>query len=205
MANKPLAIDLFAGRFGWGRGLVAEGFQVIGFDIAHGPEHGSVPDGCELVIQDCRTIDGYRMRHAALIVASPPCDQFALWGMKHFHPNPKHPEVGIELFEHAVRIVKEAGVPFVIENVRAAQVFVGMANARCGSHYLWCSNPPALMPQEITKRSRGLNFDRGYTGIRDNEGSRSYGSKSQGRRNAKAKIAEIPFPLARHIARIFKP
>ena len=29
----PLAIDLFTGLHGWAEGLVAEGFDVVGFDV----------------------------------------------------------------------------------------------------------------------------------------------------------------------------
>jgi site-specific DNA-cytosine methylase len=31
--ERPLAIDLFTGLHGWGAGLVAEGFRVVGFDL----------------------------------------------------------------------------------------------------------------------------------------------------------------------------
>lgn len=31
---KPLAIDLFCGLGGWTDGLLAEGYEVIGFDIS---------------------------------------------------------------------------------------------------------------------------------------------------------------------------
>ena len=68
---KPLAIDLFCGLGGWAEGFLAEGYDVIGFDIVRRPYPG------QLVLQDARTIDGYRMKHAAVIVASPPCDDFS--------------------------------------------------------------------------------------------------------------------------------
>lgn len=32
--RKPLAIDLYCGLGGWTEGLLAEGYDVIGFDIA---------------------------------------------------------------------------------------------------------------------------------------------------------------------------
>ena len=57
-----LAIDLFAGLSGWGEGLVATGWHVVGFDIedmfaALGePKH----DHFDLVLQDVRTLNGGR-------------------------------------------------------------------------------------------------------------------------------------------------
>jgi len=35
---KPLAIDLFCGLGGWAEGLLAEGWDVIGFDIGDHPD-----------------------------------------------------------------------------------------------------------------------------------------------------------------------
>src|SRR5271154_1983250 len=170
---NPLAVDLYCGLGGWAEGFLAEGYDVVGFDVErHDYGTGGYPG--QLVLQDVLTLHGRQFKDAAVIVASPPCDEFAVWGQRHFHPAPKHPENGIRLFEHTVQVIKDSGCPFVIENVRAAQMFVGAANAHCGSHYLWCSAPPAIMPQEVTKRSRGLNLSRDpYTGIRSVEGSRS--------------------------------
>lgn len=53
----------------------------------------------------------------------------------------------------------------------------------------------------------------GISGQRDNgkgdrwfsDGAAKHGSKSNARKMASALIAKIPFPLAQHIARIYKP
>lgn len=80
--RKPLAIELFAGCFGWGRGFVSAGFRVIGFDIEHIPEiHGDVPDGCYLALQDVLTLHGSQLSQAACIVGSPPCQKFSYASM----------------------------------------------------------------------------------------------------------------------------
>lgn len=78
---RPLAIDLFAGSFGWSTGLVAEGWRCVGFDIAHEPHHGDPPEHCDLVLQDVLTLDGAQFRDAALIVASPPCQKYSWLSM----------------------------------------------------------------------------------------------------------------------------
>lgn len=70
--KKPLAIDLFCGLGGWTEGLLAEGWEVIGFDIeAH--EYGEAKYPATLVLQDVLTLHGSQFKDAALIVASPPC------------------------------------------------------------------------------------------------------------------------------------
>ena len=70
---KPLAIDLFCGLGGWAEGFLAEGYDVIGFDIERRPYPG------QLVLQDVLTLHGAQFRDAVVIVASPPCDDFSRW------------------------------------------------------------------------------------------------------------------------------
>lgn len=78
---KPLVIELFCGSFGWSRGFLEAGYQAVGFDIDHQPHHGPVPNGAELVIQDVLTLHGSQFRNAAVIVASPPCQDFSSLAM----------------------------------------------------------------------------------------------------------------------------
>src|SRR6202142_3937434 len=76
----PLAIDLFCGLGGWTDGLLAEGYDVVGFDIerhVYGEHHYPA----HLVIQDVRTLHGSQFRNATLIVASPPCQAYSYRAM----------------------------------------------------------------------------------------------------------------------------
>jgi hypothetical protein len=85
------------------------------------------------------------------ICASSPCEQFSLHGMKHFYPNPPYPELGIKLFNHTQALCEASAVLYVMENVRAAQAFIGNAKHHCGPFYLWGSGVPTLLPQGIKK------------------------------------------------------
>ncbi len=153
---KPLAIDLFAGSFGWGRAFAAEGWHVIGFDIEHQAYHGPVPDGCELVLQDVLTLHGSQFRDAAVIVASPPCQRYSYMAMpwsrakrevrwqRWQRTSPFSPGFDLNaLFDACFRIQREASeaaghrIPLVVENVKGAQPWVGPARAHFGSYYLW--------------------------------------------------------------------
>lgn len=78
--TKPLAIDLFAGLGGWTDGLLAEGWDVIGFDIER-HEYGEHHYPAQLVIQDVLTLHGSQFRSVDLIVASPPCQEFSYMAM----------------------------------------------------------------------------------------------------------------------------
>lgn len=66
---------------GWGRGLAAAGWRVIGFDIEHLPHHGKPPEHCSLVLQDVLTLHGSQLKDARLIVASSPCQKYSWLAM----------------------------------------------------------------------------------------------------------------------------
>jgi hypothetical protein len=143
-----LAIDLCCGRGTWTDGFLAMGYDVIGFDVIRQPEYRG-----RLVLQDVATIDGQRLHQAAVIVASPPCEEFSRWQMP--WTRAKHPPVpSLALVEACQRIAREAGVPLILENVRAAQRWLGRAVAHLGPVYLWGDGVPALLPMSWTKRDK---------------------------------------------------
>ena len=168
---QPVAIDLFCGLGGWTDGLLAEGYRVIGYDIeAH--EYGEQRYPGELVLADVMSLDGAQFKDAALIVASPPCQEYsymampwsrakqiarALRGEGDF-PDPYTGSRTVEqltaLFNASFRIQREASaaagrhIPLVVENVKGATPWVGRARWNYGSFYLW-GDVPALMPATI--------------------------------------------------------
>jgi hypothetical protein len=155
IAVKPLAIDLYCGLGGWTEGLLAEGYQVVGFDIEQ-HVYGEARYSAQLVLQDVLTIHGRQFKDAVLIVASPPCQAYSYrampWTRAKALPPPDN-----SLFEACFRIQREAceaagrHIPLVVENVCGAQKWVGRARWHFGSFYLW-GDVPALMP--ITKRAQ---------------------------------------------------
>lgn len=162
---KPLAIDLFCGLGGWTDGLLAEGYDVVGFDIEQ-HAYGEQRYPAQLVLQDVLTIHGSQFKGAALIVASPPCQAYSYrampWKRAKALPPPSN-----ELFDACFRIEREAcdaaghAIPLIVENVKGAQPFVGRARWHYGSYYLW-GDVPALMPMTrsltATKNNGGSWF-----------------------------------------------
>ncbi len=157
--SRPLAIDLFCGLGGWTEGLLAEGFDVVGFDVEN-HVYGAQRYPAQLVLQDVRTIHGSQFRDAALIVASSPCQKYSYMAMpwtrakklaEWYRESPERLAELNELFEQPARIQREACeaagrfIPMVQENVKGAQPWVGRANWHFGSFYLW-GDVPALMP-----------------------------------------------------------
>jgi hypothetical protein len=165
---KPLAIDLFCGLGGWTDGLMAEGWDVIGFDIER-HVYGDQKYPAQLVIQDVLTLHGSQFKSADLIVASPPCQEYsymampwkrakqiarALRGQDVFPEGYTGSRTTAELtalFDACFRIQKEAcqasgrHIPLVVENVKGAQPWVGRSRWKFGSYFLW-GDVPALMP-----------------------------------------------------------
>ena len=217
---KPLAIDLFCGLGGWTEGLLAEGYEVIGFDIeSHAYGEHAYP--AQLVLQDVRTIHGRQFKDAALIVASPPCQAYS-WRAMPWKKAKAAPPPDNTLFEACFRIQREAceaaghHIPMIVENVRGAQKWVGRSRWNFGSFHLW-GDVPALMPVgSHTKNNGGSWFAVAHnttSGHRKNPDGRNWkrdpmasaSSGSTKRNHATALIAKIPLPLARHIGRVFYP
>jgi hypothetical protein len=143
-------LDLFCGRWGWSRAFAARGWECVGVDIA-APE--DIPDRCFFRQDDVCELPMSFIKEGGFtfIVASPPCQEFAVHGMKHFHPNPPYPEIGIHLFNQTRAMCEASGIPYVMENVRAAEQFVGRAVFACGPFALWGTGVPILFPKGITK------------------------------------------------------
>ena len=75
-----IVYDLYCGLGGWAEALLAEGWDVIGFDNErHDYGNGGYPG--QLVLQDVLTLHGAQLRYADLIVASPPCQEFSYRAM----------------------------------------------------------------------------------------------------------------------------
>jgi hypothetical protein len=184
-------LDLFCGRWGWSRAFAARGWECVGVDLVESPE---IPKGCEFIPMNVLSLiasegyvfglngdqfctqDEYRIPLGPFdfICASSPCEQFSVHGMKHFHPNPPYPELGIKLFNHTRAICEESGVPYVMENVRAAQQFVGQAVHHCGPFYLWGNGVPPIMPQGIIKGMTRLAL-----GYREQKGQPGWNTKNE--------------------------
>jgi len=222
----PLAIDLFCGLGGWTDGLLAEGYDVIGFDIER-HVYGEHRYPAQLVIQDVLTLHGSQFKTADLIVASPPCQAYSYRAMPWKKAKALPPPCNA-LFDACFRIQREAceaagrHIPLIVENVRGAQPWVGRARWNYGSFYLW-GDVPALMPPTFkASKVPGFRFDGSgksfqtasveehvklggswFHGYRQGQGPRNHGSKSKARKHASAMIAKIPLPLSKYIAATF--
>lgn len=168
---RRLAIDLCCGLGGWSDGLLAEGWDVVGFDIER-HVYGEHRYPAQLVIQDVLTLHGSQFRDAYLIVASPPCEFFSYTSMPwsrakalaaEVRADPVRLDKELALFRACFRIQREAcaaagrHIPLIVENVRGAIPWVGRSRWNYGSYHVW-GDVPALMPPIRAYKSRGMNW-----------------------------------------------
>lgn len=199
-------VDLFCGRGGWTKGFMAHGWHCVGIDLFPQPDYPG-----EFIQADIAQM--YELPPADFYCCSSPCEQFSVHGMKHFHPNPKWPWLGIALFEHARQMLEATGKPYVMENVRAAQGFVGRSAYHCGPFHLWGDGVPWFWSEDVKSITKGFNIGGNLITaampieerrkIRASLGSiynTSSGSKE--RAKATAKAAEIPLQISSHIAQM---
>lgn len=171
--TRPLAIDLFCGLGGWTEGLLAEGYDVVGFDIER-HEYGERRYPAQLVVQDVLTLHGSQFRDAALIVASPPCQAYSWMAMPWKLAKAKAAAIRSDttgqmladlnrLFDACFRIQAQASlaagrhIPMIVENVRGAIPWVGRSRWNWGSFHLW-GDVPALMPFTSHVKQAGVNW-----------------------------------------------
>ncbi len=219
MGKAPLAIDLFCGLGGWTEGLLAEGYEVTGYDIeAH--EYGEARYPGRLMVQDVLTLHGSQFKDAALIVASPPCQEYSYMAMPWKLAKAKAKAIRADttgeslerlnrLFNACFRIQKEASIaagrhiPMVVENVRGAQPWVGRARWVWGPFYFW-GDTLALMPH-FDGRRKGFAGFKGFKDFSDCEASRRWSSRDPRRKQWSAEIAKIPPEISTWIGKCFKP
>lgn len=159
VSGRPLRIDLYCGLGGWTEGLLAEGYDVVGFDLDR-HVYGEHRYQAQLVIQDVLTLHGQQFKDAALIVASPPCQEYSYMSMPwsrakaiaaEYRSGVRDVRQLTALFDACFRIQREAieaaghHIPLVVENVRGAIPWVGRSRWNFGSFHLW-GDVPALMP-----------------------------------------------------------
>lgn len=197
-------LDLFCGRFGWGKAFVARGWEVDGVDLVEPPE---IPQGCRFFKSDILGMwidqsssvfvcggEVHRLRGFDFICASSPCEEFST--MRNFRPPVPHPTLGMRLFEHTRKLCELSGLPYVMENVSGAGRYVGKPVAHCGSYYLWGTGVPPILPPPIRKGMTELAM-----GLREHKGKPGWdvrhGKKGK---TPTALVATIPEELANCVA-----
>ncbi len=202
---------------------MAEGYNVVGFDNER-HIYGDHAYPAQLVIQDVLTLHGSQFKNAALIVASPPCQEYSYMAMpwsiakqkaKEYADGTRDVKQLTALFDACFRIQAEASeaaghyIPMVVENVRGAQKWVGR------SRYHFGRRTNVGNGARFTSRDCGIEAVKGV-GIgsiswaqgkdqRHPNDPRNFYSKSAARKSASALIATIPTVLARHIAKAWYP
>lgn len=198
MTLKPLALDCCAGKHGWGRGLVAAGWDVVAIDIK---DWGNCPGFfMKADVRDiCGPIHDQHNRKVSLVVASPPCQEFSYRSLP-FGRVRTLPPPDTSVWKACERLARECNAPLILENVIGAQAFMGKAQAHYGSYYLW-GDIPALLPIGKPRKGFGHNFQ-GRT--QAERGPRAFSSKSKKRQELSANAAIIPPELSRWMGECFK-
>ena len=108
--RRKKALDLFCGAGGASDGLARAGFEVHGIDHVDQPEY---PYPFER--RDVLTLSPRELREYDIIWASPPCQKFTAYKRRKGHVRPS-----VNLIPQTRRLLRRAGVPYIIENVPGA-------------------------------------------------------------------------------------
>lgn len=142
---KPLALDLCCGMGGWTDGAIAAGFDVVGVDIyRHRKYRGAFVLG-DLLSPELEIFFSRFSGVVDLVLASPPCTEFARWDKPAKWFAQGRPEPSLDLVKRCEAIAFKLRAPLVLENVRGAQQFIGTAVNHYGPFYLWGDGIPPLL------------------------------------------------------------
>jgi DNA (cytosine-5)-methyltransferase 1 len=120
---RPRLLDLYCGAGGAGMGYSLAGFEVVGVDKNPQPHYPFA-----FIQADVMTLDQRFLGFFEAIHASPPCQKYSQ--MQNMHGNSdEHPD----LVAPTRRMLQQARLPYVIENVEGAPVRPDMM--LCGSMF----------------------------------------------------------------------
>lgn len=137
----PILLDLFCGRGGWTNAAILQGWRCVGIDVIN---HGYPGDFIQAELP--LPLDALLSHRPSLIVASPPCEEFARYHL----PWIRGPVPSTVLLEWSIRLADVSPVPVLIECSRFAAQHVPGAQF-VGSYALWGSIP-ALLPPDVPRR-----------------------------------------------------
>jgi len=154
------AIDLCCGLGWWAFGLVEEGWDVTGVDVTEMIDPRLEPFPGEKIIADVRELKVTDLPACDLVVASPPCTEFARRTLPYGSCrkfSAQTPDLSIVTACFRLAILLRA--PLVLENVRGAVPFIGPPSGVMGPWYLWGDGVPPLLPQTGRKNKFGRQGD----------------------------------------------
>jgi hypothetical protein len=147
----PTLLDLFCGRGGWSKPALALGWRCIGIDIE---DHGYPGELHRRRLPI--SIDAVRRYRPDLVVASPPCEEFARWHLpfRNFPAtrNAERLELAIQTLGWSISLIGQTGSPVIAECSKFAARHVPGARF-VGSYALW-GDVPAINPIPRAKKER---------------------------------------------------
>jgi hypothetical protein len=159
MMTKPLAIDLFCGLGGWTEGLLAAGYDVIGFDNER-HAYGEHKYPAQLVLQDVLTLHGRQFKSVDLIVASPPCQKYSYMAMpwtrsrrlaEYYRASPERRQELNFLFDCCFRLQREA-IRSASDIRRIGAVVIDAADAAHRENHGACRNSGQLLCMAVPEQ-----------------------------------------------------
>ncbi|MEM0134394.1 MAG: DNA cytosine methyltransferase [Thermoplasmatales archaeon] len=140
-SNGMKIIDLFCGTGGWVSAFPEGEYEIYGYDI----EDFSSEYPGNFIQADLMSYDSFP-ENVLLVVASPPCTDFSKSSMpptwKSVVKNPPDVQRGVNLYKRTYEIIDKMKPKYwIVENVWAAQKYVGKADYHIGSRYFWTNIP----------------------------------------------------------------